>query len=232
MIDNVVIEVVGTLSERVQEIAFANGYVWLSGGRKKVRETGRFIAIHSDLRITTHNDPNIILEGFKMVDSYSFVLSGGKTGTTPIVGKEYTFVSKRGLKKKGKFLYYDSASPSPLIAEVQSSNCETEAFVDYIEKGATLSLRDFIVRFGINWDCFLDNCKTENQRWENKDYYTKGPVEIKRRDPEDWIKDSFEFKHSELGTLTFFSLLVSRWKKEVSFHETIVWEDDYDTRRS
>ena len=90
MVTNVKMQVTPDLSERVQEIVFANGCGWLYGVTKEVNNlNANFLFIDSDRYLYSGNTDNICSshEYYEEISAYDFIASQGEQKWLPRFGE-------------------------------------------------------------------------------------------------------------------------------------------------
>jgi hypothetical protein len=72
---------------------------------------------------------------------------------------------------------------------------------------------------------YLNNCKTENQRWSNPQSYYDSISNIKKFSPKNWIIDAFNWEYSEQGH-EYWHSIDNEWCAKINGKkiEDIVWK--------
>jgi len=98
---------------------------------------------------------------------------------------------------------------------VDSSN-----LIKIYNSNGDLVFKDFLEENGVDWGSFLDNCKTENQRWPTKGYYYESINELKQEKPAFWIGDAFNLDYPICGEYNYRNLN-EKWKIKVEEAEDL-----------
>ena len=107
MVTNVKMQVTPDLSQRIQEIAFANGITWINGDKKIMYTTSKYMYISKDKQMVHGTDEKIFTEShFKEISAYDFITSQGEQEWLPKY-RELVEVSHDDKKwHKETFRYY------------------------------------------------------------------------------------------------------------------------------
>ena len=107
-------------------------------------------------------------------------------------------------------------------------------FLEHIEKTVwenkkeVLSFKIFIEENGLNWEIFLENCKIENQRWNDISSYYTCIKDLKTKNPEKWLTSAFQWKYALQKEYSFYITLSTIWDREIEKAQIndikIIWE--------
>ncbi len=216
MLTEVKMKVTPELSERVQEIVFANGGSWPNGKREIKYIDYKYLFINEDKKISMIYDNEDFYKEheFEEIDAYSFIVSAGNEKWVPTPGEDALFSDDGETWKKDIFLCYRPNTLMPFKAT-------NDSYVLSKPLSKITSFVDFLIQEGV-YNEYMYNTRTENQRWPFKENY-KTLDEIKKLDPYDFIQEAFYWKNTKEG-FGFWQKFHDKWIEIVGENPTIPFE--------
>ena len=207
---NVVMEVTPEISKMVQEIAFKHGFTWWNS-TELLDQTHKYLYLKTSdmsygLTAPTEDD-------FIQINPIHYINSQGTQYELPKVGKEYEFSNDKEKWRTREYLLYNPAALNPF-----KTTTNTYKYCRPVQK--QLVFKDFLEENGVKWEDFLENCKTENQRWvQLRNYYTNFS-DLTDELPKHWLKSAFSFKYSTILDEKDLFKLNKLWEELLLAHNT------------
>jgi len=215
MITNVKMEVTPDLSERVQEIVFANGGRWMLGSIKILNTSKTYLFLNKNKELTCCDNYEIFKESnFKEVSAYDFIASQGEQEWLPRYEEKALFSIDREEWTKQIFKYYEPQQMSSYIA-----NSNYYVYCKPLPK--QISFTQFL-KDNNAYEAYMENVKIENQRWNKKEKY-KTLEERQKSKSKGWIWYAFEWLYAKKG-IKYWDNLNTKWTNLCENNE-VVWDD-------
>jgi len=214
MITNVKMIVTPELSERVQEIVFANGGEWNSSGTKVKNTETKYLYINANKSLEFGSDDNNFNKGKeKEISTYAFVATNGMESWLPKYDEIALFECSDKIIE-AKFIKYDIKSEYPFITTagafqkcLKISDTKT-SFMDFHQDNTILHQ-------------YMKNIQVANQRWSSIDSYMH-PSKICKLEPKLWITDAFNWCKAPEDD-SFWGNINTKWLKYLGENPNINW---------
>lgn len=99
--------------------------------------------------------------------------------------------------------------------EADPENGVYKALQAFLNKSLPLYFSDFIESAGVKFKDFLDNCRTENQRFVNSSQYYDRIEYLQRQPAENWMWKAFNFSKAYILIKEELDSLGREWNAEV-----------------